>query len=298
MLNDFFITRDVIGFLKNYLSLANINVPHYAKKLDDLETKQQISFQQWWGLLDELEAILNLPALGLAIGREIKVEHCGVLGYLFRTSRNLGEALLCFKRFQRLIYAGSQAEIKRIDATTSCIEWDPDFGYSSQLSDALLLSSMVSIIREIIQPHHLSMMQVTFTQDMLEDKRAIYENFFECPVYSNQPKLSISFQTSDLSHPIKHEDPNLHHLLGQQAEVLLKNLPDEDLFMVTLRESIVRCLHKGQASASAVASQLNMSERTLHRRLKDKSKIYREVLKDVRKSMAIKYLSDHKLTRV
>ncbi|MFT7185454.1 MAG: AraC-like DNA-binding protein [Pseudohongiellaceae bacterium] len=296
MLNDFFITRDVIGFLKNYLVLENINLPHYAKKLDDFGSKQHISFQQWWDLLDELEVALKIPALGLEIGRHIKVEHCGVLGYLFRTSRNLGEALLCFKRFQRLIYAGSQAEIKQVDRQIFCIEWDPDFGYSSQLSDELLLSSMTNITRDIIFPHHLSLAQVTFTQAISENSLTIYESFFECPVLAKQRKLSISFQVSDLSHPVQYEDQNLHSLLGKQAEALLKHLPEDEIFIVELRDTVIRCLHEGRADASVVANQLNISVRTLHRRLQDKNRIYREVLKDIRKSMALKYLSDHKLT--
>jgi len=296
MLNDFFITRDVIGFLQNYLNVANIDLPFYSKKLDDLSLKQQMSFQQWWDLLDELEAELRTPALGLQIGRYIKVEHCGVLGYLFRTSRNLGEALHCFKRFQRLIYAGSQAEIKHINSETFSVEWDPDFGYSSQLSDELLLSSMTNITREIIQPHALNLVQVTFTQPIIEKNLTIYESFFGCPVLPKQRKLSISFQVSDLSSPIQYEDPNLHSLLGKQAEELLSHLPEDDMFIVELRDTVIRCLHEGHADAAVVANQLNISVRTLHRRLKDKKRVYREVLKDIRKSMALKYLSDRKLT--
>jgi len=296
MLNDFFITRDVIGFLQNYLNVENIDLPLYSKKLDDLSLKQQMSFQQWWDLLDELAAELNKPALGLEIGRHIKVEHCGVLGYLFRTSRNLGEALLCFKRFQRLIYAGSQAEVKQSNNNTFSVIWNPDFGYSSQLSDELLLTSMTNITREIIQPHALNLVQVTFTQSIIEKNLAIYESFFNCPVLPKQQKLSISFQISDLSCPIQYEDQNLHSLLGKQAEELLSHLPEDDIFIVELRDTVIRCLHEGQADASMVASRLNISVRTLHRRLKDKKKVYREVLKDIRKSMALKYLSDNKLT--
>lgn len=296
MLNDFFITRDVIGFLKNYLNQASIDLPYYVKKLDDFSLKQQISFQQWWDLLDELEAALNIPALGLEIGQHIKVEHCGVLGYLFRTSRNLGEALLCFKRFQRLIYAGSQAEMKPVDSEVFCIEWDPDYGYSSQLSDELLLASMVNITRDIIAPYTLNLKKVTFTQPINVNNLPIYTSFFDCPVFAKQQKLSISFLINDLSHPVQHEDQNLHSLLDQQAEALLSDLPDDDVFIVVLRDTIIRCLHEGHADASAVAKQLNISVRTLHRRLQDKNKIFRAVLKDVRKSMALKYLSDHKLT--
>ena len=296
MLNDFFITRDVLGYLQNYLSVAHIDLPHYSKKLDELSVKQQMSFQQWWDLLNELQAELKTPALGLEIGRHIKVEHCGVLGYLFRTSRNLGEALFCFKRFQRLIYAGSQAEIKQIDSNIFSVVWNPDFGYSSQLSDELLLTSMTNITREIIQPHSLHLVQVTFTQMIDKTNLDIYESFFGCPVLDKQQKLSISFQAKDLNSPVQYEDQNLHNLLGKQAEELLSHLPEDDIFIVELRNTVIRCLHEGQADASAIALQLNISVRTLHRRLKDKNKIYRDVLKDIRKSMALKYLSDEKLT--
>ena len=296
MLNDFFITRDVIGFLQHYLKIHQISVPDYQHNLDLFALKQQMSFKQWWGLLEELDGIVNTPALGLEIGRSVHVEHCGVLGYLFRTSRNLAEALQCFKRFQRLIYAGSHAEIEVVNKNVVTLIWQPDFGYSSQLSDELLLSAMINISREIVQPHNLSLVNVSFTQGVNEKIVSIYEAFFDCPVLFKQEKLSLSFQISDLKLPVRHEDHTLHSLLGKQAEELLSKLPEDDMFIVDLRDTIIRCLHEGQSDASVVASQLNISLRTLHRRLKDKDKIYREVLKDIRKSMALNYLSDNKLT--
>ena len=104
--------------------------------------------------------MLGVQALGLEVGKCVKVEHCGVLGYLFRTSRNVGDALSCFKRFQGMLYAGSQAQITQVDSDTVSLIWEPDFGYSSQLSDELLLAAIVSIIREIIQPSPLCLLQV------------------------------------------------------------------------------------------------------------------------------------------
>ena len=296
MLNDFFITRDVIGFVQNFLKNNQISLPAYQHKLDELALKQQMSFKQWWDLLDELNAELDTPTLGLDIGRSVHVEHCGVLGYLFRTSRNLSEALQCFKRFQRLIYAGSHADIEIRNTEVVTLIWQPDFGYSSQLSDELLLSAMINISREIVKPHELNIVNVSFTQGIHDKNRPIYENFFACPVQSKQEKLSLSFRISDLNLPILHEDQTLHSLLGKQAEELLNHLPEDDVFIVELRDTIIRCLHEGQSDAAVVASQLNISLRTLHRRLKDKNRIYRDVLKDIRKSMALSYLSDSKLT--
>ncbi|WP_156508952.1 AraC family transcriptional regulator, partial [Oleiphilus sp. HI0132] len=81
-----------------------------------------------------------------------------------------------------------------------------------------------------------------------------------------------------------------------QAEDLLISLPDCDTFIAELTDTIIRCLHEGDADTNTVASRINMSERTLHRRLKSKGKVFRDILQEIRKSMVINYLKDPKLT--
>ncbi len=295
MLNDFFITRDAIGFLQNYLQTKGLDLPDYADKLRGFSQKQQMSYEQWWQVLDELAELTGDPLVGLDVGRHVRVEHCGVLGYLFRTSRNLLEALTCFKRFERLLYAGSSVHTEQRSAGTLSLVWDPEFGYSSQLSDELLLSAMINVTREIIQPHHFSPVSVEFTQSVSGQAQSQYEAFFTASVSGNNEKLALTFELPDLLHPIPHEDPTLHGLLGKQAEELLKQLPESDVFLAGLRDAIIRCLHEGRPDAESVAAQLNLSVRTLHRRLKEKNRVFRDTLKDVRKSMAMRYLSDDKL---
>jgi len=296
MLNDFFITRDVIGFLENFLSKEKIQLPAYAKKLSILSEAQFTSYEQWWELLNELDDLLKTPALGLEIGKYIKVGDCGILGYLFRSSRDMSEALSCFKRFQRLIYAGSQAHTELKNNEILSLIWNPEFGYSSQISDELLLSAMVNITREIMHPHNFNPTHVSFTDSIDKHNIQIYEKFFCCPILQKQTKLSISFKLSDLKKLIPHEDRTLHSILGKQAEELLKHLPDNDLFLVDLRDTIIRSLHEGIADTETISRKLNMSGRTLHRRLSKKNRVFRDILKDIRKSMALTYLSDNKLT--
>ena len=301
MLNDFFITRDAINFLQNYLDAKDIALPGYREKLLAFSQKQLMSYEQWWALLESLNAELNQPALGLEIGRLVKVEHCGVLGYLFRTSRNLGEALNCYKRFERLIYAGSTIttgfdNIGLDNADSMRITWDPKFGYSSQLSDELLLASIVNITREIVSPYVLNPSQISFTQSIDNQHITTYQAFFGCEVRQNEKQLSITFKLSDLACPIPHEDQTLHDILGLQAEELLKHLPENDLFLADLGSAIIRCLHEGRPNVQSVATHLHLSPRTLHRRLKEKNREFRNILKSVRKSMAQNYLSDDKLT--
>ena len=296
MLNDFFITRDALNYLQSFISRKQLNLPDFQKKLDSHSAKQHMSFEQWWGLLSDLELVYPTPALGIEIGQHIQVQDCGVLGYLFKTSRNVGEALKCFNRFQGLIYAGSTAELIQDDATNVSLSWEPDFGYSSQASDALLISAMINIVRELIEPESLHLNYVAFTQVIPDKDIEIYESFFQCQIKQCQNKLSLSFLADDLLINIPHVDATLHNILGLQAEILLEHLPESDDFLVRLRDTVIRCLHEGFSDAKSVAFELNLSERTLHRRLKMKNRVYRDILKEIRKSMAVNYLSDPVLT--
>lgn len=296
MLNDFLITRDVLDYLDNYLMDKGEGFSSIRHEIAQYLNKQFMTYEQWWDLLAQLAQIDPTPALGLHIGKKITVQQCGILGYLFKTSRNIGDALKCFKRFQGLIYAGSQADLVVLDEKIVSLVWEPDYGYSSQNSDALLLSAMINIVRELIAPNQLSLSSVCFTQSIPETEFPIYEAFFQCQIKACQTRLSLSFAKSDLAIAIPHVDTTLHHILGQQAEELLKHLPESDDFLVRLRDTVMRCLHEGYSDASLVARQMGLSERTLHRRLKQKHRLYRDVLKEIRKSMAIKYLGEPKLS--
>ncbi len=295
-LKDFFISRDVVGYLQTFIAQSGQELPLYQQKLEYLSSRQHMSFAQWWRLLDELEELTPYEALGIEIGQYIKVEHVGVLGYLFRTARNLGEALNCFKRFQGLIYAGSFAHTEISDNETFCLVWNPVYGYSSQCSDELLLGAMVAIINEIIHPKRLKLSSVNFTQTLDNARINACKEHFNCAVNAEQQKLSICFAACDLSIEIPHSDKTLHGILGKQAEDLLISLPDCDTFVAEVTDTIIRCLHEGDADALTVAGRMSMSERTLHRRLKSKGKVFRNILQEIRKSMVLNYLKDPKLT--
>ena len=295
-LKDYLISRDLLEHLQSFLKLTAQDAPKFQQKLNYAQGKQHISYEQWWRLLEELEEITCYDALGIEIGRHIKIEQVGVLGYLFRTARNVGEALNCFKRFQRLIYAGSQAHMEHDPSGTFSIVWNPDYGYSSQCSDELLLGAMITIVNEIIHPNHLNLRYVHFTQVLSEKRIKACVDFFNCPVLAKQDKLAIAFDLSDLQINIPHSDTTLHQILGKQAESLLISMPESDTFIADLSDIIIRGLHIGKSEAAYAASQMNISERTLHRKLKAKNKVYREILQEIRKSMALNYLHDPKLS--
>ncbi|MBK8974225.1 MAG: AraC family transcriptional regulator ligand-binding domain-containing protein [Hahellaceae bacterium] len=296
MLNDFLITQDVIGFIRRYLKDENLQFPDYEVRLDAVLRSPSLSYAQWWTLLEDLHRLHPVPALGVAIGAAVRVEDCGVMGYLFQTARNLMEALACFQRFQRLIYAGSKAQVVLSEANEVTVTWNPEQGYSSQDSDALLLAGMMGVCRRISRNPDFRPLSVEFTQSVSPHECAAYEHFFGLNVRFGQARLAITLDKRELLKPIPQSDQFLHDLLGQQATALLDKMPDDDIFMAQLRNALLRCLHEGKPAAIYVAAEMNSSVRTLHRELARRGKVFRDVLRDVRMSMSQHYLADPSLT--
>ncbi len=295
MLNNYFISRDAIGFLQHYLEVCGKAESAQKKLLNQITQRQYMSYELWWQTLEDLAVALDEPCLGLEVGKQVTVAQCGILGYLFRTSRDALEALHCFKRFERLIYAGSHVRTEMTEDTLTLM-WDPDYGYSSQLSDELLLAAMVNVMREIMAPHHFHATNIQFTQALPANSVQRYADFFQCDVQQTQSCLRISFPLLQLEKSIPQGDAQLHLLLDQQAQAQLSRLPADDTFLEGLRETMLRALHEGRPEADFVARQLGMSARSLHRHLKQRGMLYRDTLRNLRQDMAQVYLRDDKLT--
>ena len=150
-------------------------------------------------------------------------------GVSLSDGRNMMEALGCFQRFQRLIYAGSKAQILFIGEREVTVVWNPEQGYSSQDSDALLLAGMIAVCRRITRNPDFHPLRVEFTQPVPEQDLAIYTGYFNCEVRFSQPRLAITLDRQDLLQPIPQSDQFLHDLLGQQAVALFEKMPDDDV---------------------------------------------------------------------
>lgn len=311
MLNNLLITSDVSSFLTDFLAgmrddgrLAPVDIAWLKTEIHAISSDKHLSFERWWQILERLEQRLKLPAIGLEIGKFVKVEHFGCLGYLLKTSRNLEQALRCFERFQRLLYDGNKATLEfdwsDADNPQAFLVWQADFGYSSQISDELLISSLIAMSQDLleIQPDMaLRPTRIDFTNPIAPELQPLYLEYFDCEVRFSQPNLRVGFPARLFELPIIGSDENLHQLLNSQALNLLNQAPDADSNSIaSLHSVLARCLHEGDPTAEAVAEKLHMSTRSLHRRLKENGLVFRNVLRETRKTLARQYLADDKIS--
>ncbi|MEM9865854.1 MAG: AraC family transcriptional regulator ligand-binding domain-containing protein [Myxococcota bacterium] len=108
------------------------------------------------------------------------------------------------------------------------------------------------------------------------------------------PRICFSVETWSM--PIRRADPLLARVLEDHAERLVAELPVGDDVVSRTRSAIVNALPDGAPNAARVAKALAMSERTLHRRLKEADRPFGNLLDEARFAAAKAHLADRALS--
>ena len=118
----------------------------------------------------------------------------------------------------------------------------------------------------------------------------LYADAFNCPVKFDQLFCEYRFDAGFLDEPLAEADAETARICEESCQAVLRELDiDEDLVsricQILLSEpGAFPCL-------DAIADKLHLGPRTLRRRLKDLDTSYQKILDDVRKELAIQYLS-------
>jgi AraC-like DNA-binding protein len=96
--------------------------------------------------------------------------------------------------------------------------------------------------------------------------------------------------------PLIHSDPYLNDLLLKYCEAALADRRgDMSQFRTRVENAISSLLPHGRVLVEDVARSLGMSERTLARKLSDEGLNFTEILQQLRRDLAVRYLDDRKL---
>lgn len=87
----------------------------------------------------------------------------------------------------------------------------------------------------------------------------------------------------------------MYRQLTEQAEKTLRSLYSQDDIAGELKRKLADLMARGEANADAACRALRLSRRTLQRRLKAERTSFQKVLEEVRKVLAVDYLSDKRL---
>ena len=83
--------------------------------------------------------------------------------------------------------------------------------------------------------------------------------------------------------------------LIEQAEKYLRSVYSQDNVAAQLKRLLAELMAAGEANADAACRRLQLSRRTLQRRLRAEKTSFQKILNEVRAVLAVNYLSDKRL---
>lgn len=116
-----------------------------------------------------------------------------------------------------------------------------------------------------------------------------YESFFGCPVRFGAEHNELVAHESMFHAPMA-ADANLRQLMEDHARHQLRQVPDIDPFVSSVRTRLLNQLREGPPNLSVVTRALHLSERTLRRRLQAAGTGYHELLDELRAQLALDYV--------
>ena len=250
---------------------------------------QMISFSQFKTLISDAIHLSAKPALGLRVGQRLGLTTHGMLGYAISASSCLRETVELFSR-----YLNTRTPLLRVELVST------EDILTIELHECYLLAKIeIPVFESAIFTLHNLLMQVTNHKAPIERIEFpyhqpayvdLYHQLFAQPVQFDRPFASLSLFQSELDRPLPMADQNSL----KQAKLIC----EQELIRLQSKEELKSRIRKYLLSTQnnfpclkEVAEYFHMSQRTLHRRLKEDKSGYSEILKNVREYRATEMLS-------
>ncbi|WP_137888745.1 AraC family transcriptional regulator [Pseudomonas sp. 2FE] len=231
----------------------------------------------------------NEPALGLVLGQRLNVSTHGILGYAVLSSANLGKAIQFALKYYRVLGLAFELEMveegERVELRAS--ESMP-LGALSRFAAEGLLSSLHSIAHFLVG-EAMQGVEVGFAYPA-PAYAARYREVFGAAVSFEQPYHRMSLPKAYLERPMALANPATVQMCEQQCEALLASLDVQDGLLTRVRRLLLARPGDFPDLGSA-AEALHTSGRSLRRHLSLMGTSYQQVLDEVRKRLALQYLT-------
>ena len=212
------ITSAFVDALADYLQGAGVDEPEIMAPLLPYAGSAHMPAPLLMGQLEQLQCRHPVTALGFRIGRCVRPQHFGVVGYLTQYCNSLGEALAHYYRFQKLVLSALSLQVHMEDGIL-VYRWHNGEDQPSLLTDEFSVAASVSLYQALIG-QRIPPAFIELPHPRPADA-GLHEALIGCPIRFDSPCLGFALPTNLLAMRVATSDPFLLKLLDEQAAVLL-----------------------------------------------------------------------------
>ncbi len=227
------------------------------------------------------------PAIGLKIGSDPHIERYDPVTIAALSARSFREALTQIARYKQLFCSEEVHLTEANDAVTIEFAWP----LATASVPALLLDAAFASVMALGQHGTGRALVPKLVQLTRKSKnRMLYETHFGCPIEFSASADALIYSTQALEHIFVTSNPDLLAMLFPSLEAALTQHKGEQTLPEQVKAIQKRRLTLHQSGIQEVAAELNMTARTLQRRLIKEGYRYQILLENVRSETAQEYL--------
>jgi len=235
-------------------------------------------------------------SFALEVGQAIPIGELGVVDYVCTQSTSLTEAMENLSRYFQLVAhpnLGLKFHKKEDGGyleTDSHHQVDDKTGWFEQQSVEFTFSVILNRIRYAtgvdIMPQRV---HLRYPQP---DNIEVYRKIFGSSIQFNDKKNILVLSNAHFNLPSQKADFRLYQLLRGYVDEAIERIPDTTSIEGRVFQVLKEKLQTGDTSVTSIAQLLNISPRTLHRKLKDAGTSYNALREKLRRELATTYLND------
>ncbi|MGV3622575.1 MAG: helix-turn-helix domain-containing protein [Archangium sp.] len=248
------------------------------------------------GLADDLAAELKDEHLGLSLSAWLPKGVYGVAEFLTRAGPTMRTSFENMKRFSAILSPGQTFHFGEF-------ETEARFEHSTPQKPGAIgrhlqeYTSAVILKTYILMTGGVGPTRAWFThpRPAAMNFERLVEALHTSNITFNEATNGFGVDLEALPKEVVGGDAALYAFLEEHAVTALASRPKSDDLVDKLRHAIREALKQGEPNIERLATRLNMSGRTLQRRLADAKTSFQEVLDLVRFDLARQYLKDVRL---
>jgi len=236
------------------------------------------------------------PDFGLLSGRVTYMEAAHVLVYLASASTTLRDWLNLMPSVSSLLGDLGVIKITR-NVGEFVMEWhpeDPPQAKRCLISDNILSTTVLQMDSYCLLPVRPRRVDLSYPRPENVD---VLESTFRAPLFFNQPRSALYYDRKVLDFPQLHVSTRIYEAVEEEFSLFFSSDNSaSDPFSLALHSAIRRQVPLGEGSIDSIANHMNISRRTLQRRLKERNTNFQQLLQSVKSGLARRYLQENRLS--
>ncbi|MBO6668210.1 AraC family transcriptional regulator [Parvibaculum sp.] len=243
---------------------------------------------------ENLVAVTQDPSIALRLGSHMHLGTHGLLGHAILSSRSLRQAAGLLIQYSPLQGTHGNVQLS-FNGENAVLTFESPFEVEGapNFMVELFFAGLLTALRQLIGPlPEACRIELAYEPQMSE---AVYRRYFGVHVSFNHRKNRFIGPNERIDQPLSAAEIPVADMYRRQCERLLRDMNAANGFGGEVRRMILAARGRFPGMEEA-ARRLNMSERTLRRRLAAEHSSYRAIVDDVRSYLAREYLRETPLT--